>query len=134
MANAKYLLQMRQVGDISGAANEEVGSRRDMQVRTCLSSLAFAADSLTPHWTEGVTYFRGTFCKESWFLGVVAEAAGGLFVGVSFCVCCVGFSPDLYHPFLSSWPMHEDFNTIQTNNTNLKKKKKAPTNLILVGE
>lgn len=39
------------------------------------SSLALAADSLASHWTEVVTYFRGTFCIENWFLGVVTEAA-----------------------------------------------------------
>lgn len=109
---AKYLLQVRQVGDISGATNEEVGSRRDTQVRT------LQLDSLTSHWTEVIMYFRGTFCKESWFLGVVAEAAGGLFVCL-WCVCVLfSFFPGLYHPFLSSWPRHGNFNKIQNNNTN----------------
>lgn len=87
----KYLLQVRQVGDISGATNEEVGSRRDTQVRT--SQL----DSLTSDWTEVVMYFRATSCIESWFLGVVAEAAGGLFV---VCVCSVFFFSWFVPPLL----------------------------------
>lgn len=97
---AKYLLLIRQVGDISGATNGEVGSRRDTQVRTCLFLLLPLQLTLASHWTEVVTYFRGTFCIENWFLGVVTEAA----------VISGFFFSDSYHPFPSSWPMHGDFN------------------------